>query len=347
MRYDILKLLKEAGIGYVTGAEIGKRFGVSRSAIWKHIAELRSEGYSVEASPRKGYRLLPSNECLNAFEISNGLGTQVVGRRVLYFDTLASTNRHAASLAAEGCENGLTVVAGRQTQGRGRLGRSWESPSDKGIYLSVVLRPPMAPAETQIFTLAAATAAVKAINNSAGIRTGIKWPNDIVSCGKKVCGILLEMSSETDRVNYIILGMGINYSQTVEDFPEELRDRAVSIVSAVESEGQNVSSSSGTISELSKTTSSGRLALLRALLRELDGVVHDILNGRHSGILDIWREYSVTLGREIRFTIRDKEYTGTAADIAPDGRLLVDCSDGMRRALVSGEISVRGLYGYV
>jgi len=346
MKYQILELLKKAAPGYVTGAEIGERFGVSRAAIWKHMAELRQEGYSIEASTRKGYRLLASADSLNAYEIADDLGTQVVGRKVLYFDTLESTNRYAAKLAAEGCESGLTVVAGRQTQGRGRLGRSWESPAEKGIYLSVVLRPSMAPAETQIFTLAAAAAAVKSIRASAGIRTGIKWPNDIVYNGKKVCGILLEMNSEADMVNYIILGIGINFSQTDSDFPEELRDRAISVLSAYESERKTACPTCGEAPDPSGERPS-RLGLTRSLLRELDAVLRDIQNGRHDRILDTWKQYSVTLGRQIRFTIRDTEFTGTAVDIAPDGRLLVDSDDGVRRELVSGEISVRGIYGYV
>jgi len=346
MKYEILDFLKKAAPGYVTGAEIGERAGVSRAAIWKHIAELRQEGYRIEASTRKGYRLIDCADIFNEYEIADGLGTLVVGKKVLYFDTLASTSQYAAKLAAEGCESGLTVVAGSQTHGRGRLGRSWESPAEKGIYLSVVLRPSMAPADAQIFTLAAAAAAVKAIYASTGIRTGIKWPNDIVYDGKKVCGILLEMNSEADMVNYIILGIGINFSQEDRDFPEELHDRAVSIMSVYEAEKKSAFRSCDTMRDPDEKRPS-RLGLTRALLRELDAVLQDIMNGKRDSILDTWKEYSVTLGRQIRFTIRDNELTGTAVDIAHDGRLLVDSSDGIRRELVSGEISVRGIYGYV
>lgn len=341
MKYDILKLLKEAAPGYVTGAELGDRFGFSRTAVWKYIKELRAEGYSIEASSRKGYRLVPANGLLNPFEIANDLGTRIVGREVLCYDTLPSTNAHAARLAAGGCSDGLAVMAFQQTQGKGRLGRSWESPPDKGIYLSVVLRPPMAPAETQIFTLAAAVAAVRAIYRAAGLMTGIKWPNDIVAGGKKICGILLEMNSEADRVNYIILGMGINYSQKASDFPGELQDRASSILLELSASDDR----SGYVK--AKNGSGGRLELVRALLQELDSVLLDILDGKNREVLDLWREYSATIGREVRFTLRDSEYTGTAGDITEDGRLVVDCSDGIRRELISGEVSVRGIYGYV
>lgn len=337
MRYEILKLLREAGSGHITGVDIGACFGISRSAVWKHIKELRSEGYNIESSPKKGYRLLPGREQLNSFEIMNGLGTKTVGRGVVYFDEITSTNAHASRLAAEGCPEGMTVVAGMQTHGRGRLGRDWESPRDKGIYLSVVLKPPMAPAETPIFTLAAAVAAVKAIYAAIGIRTGVKWPNDIIYDGRKVSGILLEMNSEADRVNWLILGIGINYSQTEDDFPAEIRDRAVSILSA---------SGSGSPQRKSTDVQPGRLTLIRALLREIDEIYQDILGGNNGVILDEWRKYSVTLGKEVRFSLRNTEYTGVAADITDSGSLLVDCSDGIRRELLSGEISIRGIFGY-
>jgi BirA family biotin operon repressor/biotin-[acetyl-CoA-carboxylase] ligase len=236
--------------------------------------------------------------------------------------------------------DGLTVIALQQTSGKGRMGRSWESPPEKGIYMSVVLRPPMAPAETPVLTLAAAVAAVRGIYSATGLATGIKWPNDIVFGGKKICGILLEMNSEADRVNYIVLGMGINYSQQAPDFPEELRDRAASVLMAL-----NDLKQSGDADV--KRSNAGRVALVRAVLRELDSVLLDVLNGKSTRILDMWREYSATIGREVCFKIRDAEYSGIARDITQDGRLVVECSDGVRRELISGEVSVRGIYGYV
>lgn len=353
MKYEIVQLLKEAVPGYVSGGELGRRFCISRTAIWKHIEELRQEGYSIEASSRKGYRLLPTEDRLNSYEIARDLGTMIVGQEVHFFDTIESTNDHAKKLAAEGCVDGMSVIAGQQTLGRGRLGRKWLSPPDKGIYISVVLRPDMAPAQTQIFTLAAAVAAVKAISGAVGIRPGIKWPNDLVIDGKKVCGILVEMSSEADRVNHIVIGIGINYSQGAEEFPYELRSRAISLEMAVR--GIDMASEAKEADETMKTgecktSDSGsisRLSVIRSFLREMDEAYRFVIDGRQDEILDQWREYSVTIGKEVRFILRDAEYTGTAVDITPDGRLIVDCSDGMRRELYSGEVSVRGIYGYV
>jgi BirA family biotin operon repressor/biotin-[acetyl-CoA-carboxylase] ligase len=339
MKYAVLQLLKQAAPGYVSGEELGRRFDISRTAIWKYIKELRQEGYVIEAVPRKGYRLLPSEERLNAYEISCGLSTSIIGREVQYFDSLDSTNIYARKLAAEGCSDGMTVVTGRQTAGRGRLGRNWESPADKGIYMSVVLRPTLPPAETQIFTLAAAVAAVNAIKKTTHLHPGIKWPNDLVIEGRKVCGILLEMSSEADRVNYIIIGIGINYSQCEEDFPKELRDRAISLEIAARNPGLDA--------KKGEKAGSGKVTIIRSILCELDDIVQHILAEKNDRVLEMWRNNSVTLGREVGFKLKDIEYTGTAVGITSDGRLEVACSDGVLRRLLSGEVSVRGIYGYV
>jgi BirA family biotin operon repressor/biotin-[acetyl-CoA-carboxylase] ligase len=329
MKYAIVKLLKDAAPGYVSGGDIGRRLDVSRTAVWKHVEELRKEGYSIEASTRCGYRLLPSGERLNAWEISCGLDTNIVGSEILYFDSLDSTNSYAGKLASEGCNEGLTVIAGKQTGGRGRLGRSWESPEEKGIYISAVIKPDMAPAESPILTFAAAVAVVDAMRKATGIKAGIKWPNDLIIDGKKVCGILLEMSSEADRVNYVIIGIGVNYSQDTGDFPAELKDKAVSL---------KMAAANGRFS---------RLSVIKAILSELDSALELIKGGFNKEILDAWREQSVTLGREVAFIMKDKGYCGMAVDITDEGRLLVDCRDGVRRELLSGEISIRGINGYI
>jgi BirA family biotin operon repressor/biotin-[acetyl-CoA-carboxylase] ligase len=334
LKYDILKRLKEAAPGFVSGGELGLLNGVSRTAVWKHIKALRQEGYFIEASPRKGYRLLPSEERLNSFEIADRLGTSLIGRETRYIAKIDSTNEYAKKLAAEGCPDGLAIIAGQQTKGKGRLGRKWFSPADSGIYISFVLRPPVAPAEAQILTLAAAVAVASAIRLSTGIRVGIKWPNDLVIDGKKVCGILMEMSSESDRVNHVVIGVGINYSQDAGEFTEDLSDRAISLKMAVDGRMKD-----GIVLP-------SKLALIRAVLKELDNVVKLVLDGSYETILDTWREYSVTLGREVRFVARGMEYTGRASGIAADGRLLVDCDDGVRRELFTGEVSVRGIYDY-
>lgn len=335
MKYEIARLIKEAAPGYISGEELGRHFLVTRTAVWKCIVELRREGYSIEASPRKGYRMLPSEDRLNSYEIADGLDTAVVGREVVYLKSVDSTNDYAKKLAAKGCMDGVAVIGGRQTKGRGRLGRDWESPADKGIYVSVVLRPAIAPAEAQILTLTAAVAAAKAILKSTGIRPGIKWPNDLVIDGKKVCGILLEMNSEADSINYVVLGIGINFSQNAGDFADEIKKSAISLKMAA----GNPKNGNG--------VTTGRLSVIRSLLRELDGMAGLVYSGQYAELLDMWREYSATLGKEVRFEIKGVQYTGIACDITADGKLSVNCSDGVQRDLLSGEVSVRGMYGYI
>jgi BirA family biotin operon repressor/biotin-[acetyl-CoA-carboxylase] ligase len=208
----------------------------------------------------------------------------------------------------------------------------------------------MAPAETPVLTLAAAVAAADAIRDATGISTGIKWPNDLVIGGKKVCGILTEMSSESDHVNYIVIGIGINYDQREEDFPPDLRDRAVSLKTALDQ--LNKKSSGHILNEtpeencLAVAAGFSRLSIVRSVLRRLDSVLEYVQRDDQKTVLDLWRAQSATLGRRVAFKLKERDYNGTAVDITEDGRLLVDCDDGMRRELFSGEVSVRGIYGY-
>ena len=333
MKYNIVQLLKEAAPGYISGGELGRRFNVSRTAVWKYIEELRQEGYSIEAVSNKGYRLILTEDRYNAYEVACGLNTSIVGSEVLYFDSLDSTNNYARKLAADGCADGLTIIAGQQTAGKGRLGRKWVSTFGQGIYISIVLRPPLAPVETQILTLAAAVAVSTAIREVTGLDVGIKWPNDLIIDGKKVCGILVEMNSEADRVNYVILGIGINYFQDMEDFPKELQDRAISLKMAAEKAANTVK------------TEFSRQSITCSVLQQLDHVMQFVLSDNNAKVLELWRNKSVTLGREVSFRLKDIEYVGTAVDITDDGRLLVNCRDGVCRELLSGEVSVRGIYG--
>lgn len=334
MKYKILYALKEAAPGFVSGEALSRLLNVSRTAVWKYINELRNENYDIEASTRNGYRLVPKPGRLNGFEISYRLGTAVVGRNVLYFETLDSTNDFAKKLASEGCEDGTAVIAGAQSSGRGRLGRAWESPRDSGVYMTVILKPEIPPERIQLLTLASSVAVVDAIAETCGVAAGIKWPNDIILDGKKVCGILTEMNCETDIVNYAVIGIGINFSQTAGDFPGELKDRAVSLLDHMRKKGI-------------RDRSPDRVDLIRAVLAGLDRNYALLTNGSGDLIVDLWKQRSLTLGREVQITARDGQFTGTAIDITGDGKLVVSCGDGAVREVLSGEISVRGLLGYI
>lgn len=333
MKYKILAMLRDNMPGYTSGEALSRQLNVTRTAVWKYVNELRQEGYEIDSVSRRGYRLISGSDIMNSYELSANLGTSIIGRNVIYFGKVDSTNIEAKKIAAD-CQDGTAIVAGYQTAGRGRLGRKWESPEGTGIYLSVIIKPDIPPEKVQVITLAASVAVAAALKETAGIDAGIKWPNDIVLNGKKVCGILTEMNSEMERVNYIILGIGVNFSQKAEDFPQELRDRAISVADYL----------SGTEPSASICRKS---ALVRAILVKLDKLYKMLLDGDKQEIITLWKSMSATLGREVSITGKDISYTGKAVDVTDDGRLVILCSDGTRRDIVSGEVSVRGLLGYV
>lgn len=334
MKYDILKSLREAAPGFVSGEALSREFGVTRTSVWKCINELRTENYKIEASSRNGYRFVSKPAGLNAFEISYRLGTKIIGRNVLYFDILDSTNSYAKKLATEGCEDGTVIIAGRQSAGRGRTGKTWDSLENKGIYLTVILKPLIPPEKIQLLTLAASVAAVDSIRSLCEVEAGIKWPNDIILDGRKVCGILTELNCETDLVNFAAIGIGLNHSQMPGDFSDELSDKAVSLMTYMQGRGTE-----GKIPD--------RLDLTRSLLTELDKVYALLREDCGSEIIEMWKQRSITIGREVCIHQRDGQFTGTARDITPEGRLVVSGSDGATREVLSGEISVRGLLGYI
>jgi BirA family transcriptional regulator, biotin operon repressor / biotin---[acetyl-CoA-carboxylase] ligase len=340
MKNRILSELKANSSRYISGEALSETLGVSRTIVWRYICELKGEGYAIDSSPRKGYKLLPSFNILNEYEINCGLNTKVLGKDLRYFGQLDSTNNYAKKIANEGCPDGTVVVAACQTAGKGRLGREWNSMSDKGVWFSVVLRPKLAPGEVQVVTLAASVSVASSIERVTGIKAGIKWPNDIIIRGKKVCGILTEMSSEIDRINYLVIGIGINVNHSIEDFPEELKDTATSLRISVNRDNS--------LDDYSNSEAKfDRSELIREVLHDLEEVFKAISCENTAGILDKWRDYSVTLNRNVRIYYKDSEYKGVARDITPDGRLVVECSDGVVRKVVSGEVSVRGLLGYL
>ena len=351
MKYEVLQMLREGEPGYVSGEALSRTLGVSRTAIWKYINELKDEGYVIEASSKKGYRMDPSGDLLNAFEIKSNSRADLLGRNVLYFKSLDSTNNYAKKIASEGCEEGTVVIAGRQLSGRGRLGRLWSSSSEKGVWMSVVLKPSVNPQEVQIITLAASVAVILAIKKVTGITGGIKWPNDIILKGKKVCGILTEMNSELDKINYVILGIGINVNQEAGDFPEDIRQVATSLrCFAMESgmllKEKSDKSDTKLIANMGSEGIFNRSEIMKELLFHLERFYDDINKGCISHIIDLWKQYSITLNMEVEFTQKDVKYRGRALDITGDGKLVVKCQDGSIREILFGEVSVRGILGY-
>ncbi|WP_373897150.1 biotin--[acetyl-CoA-carboxylase] ligase [Haloimpatiens sp. FM7315] len=328
MKEKILHILKNSSEEFVSGESISKELGVTRAAIWKYIKQIREEGYEIESVSRKGYRIVNSPDRLTAEEVGEGLKTKYMGRNIMYFETIDSTNIKAKKLAAEGVLEGTVVIAEEQTEGKGRLGRSWISPKNKGIWMSLILRPDINPMKVSMITEVAAAAAVKAIEDM-GVKAYIKWPNDIVVENKKLCGILTEMTGEVDKVNYVILGMGINANLDLEDFQSELRDEATSI--KIET-GKNIV----------------RKELVAKLLNYFENFYESfVIKGDIEKSLEICREKSILLGKEIQVIGRNEVKKARALDIDNEGRLVVRFDDEKEEAIFSGEVSIRGMYGYV
>lgn len=327
MKEKILKLLKDSGNDFVSGQKISEDLGVSRAAIWKYMNVIKADGYEIEAISRKGYRIISSPDILTFEEIKNFLNTEYIGKNIIYYDSIDSTNIKAKKLAEGGQEHGTVVISEEQTIGRGRLGRNWVSPKYKGIWMSIILRPNIITENISQITLLGAAAVQKAIMKM-GIKTSIKWPNDIVLNSKKVCGILTEMSGEVDHINYLVMGIGINVNLEEEDLPFDLKDVATSLT--LES-GKYVD----------------RKTLLANVLNTFEELYNDFVeNGNIKETIDICRENSVLIGKEIQLINRGKVTTAKAIDISDQGELVVENCKGNVEYIVSGEVSVRGIYGY-
>lgn len=320
MRSSILELLRNAGGNYVSGEEIAVQLGVSRTAVWKHIQELRQAGYDIVSHSRSGYSLRQAPDLLLPGEIRNGLETTLIGQDIRYFEDVSSTNTVAKALAADGAVEGTIVVSEAQGAGRGRLSRGWFSPAGKGIWFSLILRPDFLPQDAPKCTLLAAVAVVRAIRQFS-LSVGIKWPNDILFEGRKLVGILTEMSAEMERVNYIVIGTGINVNMDTADFPPEVAEIATSL-------------------SIMKGEHLPRVKLLQAVLTAMEELYLDVLQNGFVSVLDEWRQYSVTLGQEVRVLGIHESFVGKAVDIDEDGALLVDTEHGRRRVL-AGDVSIR------
>ena len=321
MRSQILNLLKQAGDNFLSGEYLAETLNVSRTAIWKHIKALRDSGYDIESVPRNGYRLLYSPDLLSAEEVKNSLSTKILGSDIKYFTTTDSTNNQAKKLALSGAVDGTIVISEEQGGGRGRLSRSFFCPKYKGIWFSVILQPDFLPQEAPKCTLLAAVAVTKAIYDVTGVKVGIKWPNDILYNGKKLVGILTEMSAEMERINYIVIGIGIDVNISVEEMPEDIRDIATSLSQIT---GKEVS----------------RLKLLNKLLYHLEQLYIMAQKQNFAPILDEWRKYSITLNQEIKVISGNNVTYGKAVDIDDDGALLVKINGQIKRVL-AGDVSIR------
>ena len=320
MRQDILDFLIQHKDEFVSGQQISEQLGISRTAVWKHIRVLKQRGYVIESYTKKGYCLREAPELLSEQAIEEGLSTKVVGRHIVYRERVDSTNNVAKKLGDEGAPEGTLVVAEEQTGGRGRLTRSFLSPFAKGVWFSLILRPNIPPMEVSKMTLLAAVAVARAIRHHGLTDCGIKWPNDILVKGRKMVGILTELNGSAEKVNYIIMGIGVNTGITAEDLPKDLQ----SIVTSFAREGVRVS----------------RLALLETLLKEIEGLYQTVCRDGFAPVLAEWRALSCMLGQDVTVTSIDKTFSGKAVDIDENGNLLVATPEGVE-VVMAGDIHVR------
>ena len=322
----VLTALRES-CGYVSGQELCERLSVSRTAVWKAVSRLKEEGYEIDSVPNRGYCLLTSPDAMTEAEIRNYLQTEIMARKLICFADTDSTNIQAKRLAEEGAPHGTLVCADQQTKGRGRRGRAWDSPPGEAIYMSLLLRPDIRPEHASMLTLVMGMAVADASNELMGQElAGIKWPNDVVIKGRKASGTLTEMSAEMDGIHYVVIGTGINVN--TREFPKEL-NQAISLRQAV--------------------GHSFRRAELIALCMKYFEQYYMLFEKTEdlSLLLEEYDRLLVNRDQVVRVLEPGHEYTGTALGINAQGELLVRCPDGHTEAIYAGEVSVRGVYGYV
>ncbi len=309
----------------LSGEELSRALGVSRAAVWKAVTALRGEGYVVEALPTRGYRLVEAPDVLRAAELSDP--RRVVGGEVVCLPRTDSTNDELKRRAMAGAPTGLAVTADEQTGGKGRRGRSFQSLAGKGLYLSVLLRPQVPLEIVSQLTAWTAVAVCQAIEDTSGVAASIKWPNDVLVEGKKLCGILTELGveAETGSLSYVVVGMGTNVSQTREDFGPELEPIATSLAIL----GTHVT----------------RRELAAALLDRLDAM-NAAFPARREDYLAEYRRRCVTLGRQVKLVRPDGETPAQALDVDDAFALRVRMASGAEETVSSGEVSVRGVLGY-
>lgn len=328
MKEEIISLLKENENSFVSGEKISNSLGVTRAAIWKHIKAIREDGYEIESVSKKGYRLISSPDLLSLEEIRPSLTTKFIGKDIKYLDSIDSTNNEAKRLASEGTPEGTIVISEEQISGRGRLGRNWVSPKYKGIWMSIILRPDIEPMYVPEITQIAAAAVCKA-TRELGIETYIKWSNDIILNYKKVCGILTEMSGEINKVNYVVVGIGMNVNIEEDEFPEEVKSTATSL-------------------KIEQGVSIRRKELVAKILNNFEELYEEFITENSiKTSIELCRRYSILIGRDIKIINRGNETIAEAIGLSDEGKLIVRYENGSTEEIISGEVSVRGLHGYV
>jgi BirA family biotin operon repressor/biotin-[acetyl-CoA-carboxylase] ligase len=315
----ILNVLRLSCSGFISGEELARKCGISRTMVWKHIKALEREGFGIEAMPSQGYRITLVPDILRLEDVRHGLRTKTIGKEIHFSQEVISTNTLAMGLAADGAPEGTVVIAETQTGGKGRLGRKWISPKGN-LYLSVVLRPNIPMHKAPLITLTGAVAVASAIRTMCGLEAGIKWPNDILFSGKKVSGLLTEMSAEQDRIRHIVLGIGVDVNMEMAELPAEVRGLTTTLAAEA---GAKIN----------------RTALLQQLLRDLECWYHRFL-GNEGDVLNEWQKLNMTIGNRITVSGAGEALDGLAQGVDSDGRLIVRLDNGTIRTIAAGDVTI-------
>jgi len=316
----ILELLYGNSSRWLSGEEISRNLGISRTAVWKYINTLRESGYNIESSSRHGHRLISRGDNFSEFEITRNLKTEIFGRREIHiFNETDSSNIQALRIASEGAAEGSIVIAERQIAGKGRLGRKWESPSGKNLYLSIIIRPQIPTLSAPRLTLVTAVALSETLDSIGVPGHRIKWPNDILFNEKKLSGILTEMKGDCDSIDFIVIGLGININSSTEDYPDEIKDSVISLKDIT-------------------GNSTDRIEFLNSFLFHFEKNYSEFLLGLFPGILDRWITKSSIINQRIKITNHNDIFTGIVNDITPDGNLIVQTDNGICQ-INSGDIN--------
>ncbi|WP_237690651.1 biotin--[acetyl-CoA-carboxylase] ligase [Paenibacillus caui] len=323
MEASLLYMFKERPGDYISGEEISRQLAISRTAVWKHINKLREAGYEFEAVSRKGYRLRSQPSRMNAAAIMAASKASVLGRSLKLLTVTESTQEDVRQLAEQGAPEGTLVIAEEQTKGRGRMGRRWYSPAGKGLWMSLLLRPQLPLTSAPQLTLLTAVAVCRAIRLAASVNAGIKWPNDILIDGRKVCGILLESACEDERIRYCIAGIGIDVNLSEPEVPEELRRIMTSLM--IES-GQPVD----------------RSVLAGAIMTEMEQLYTLYVQDGFASIANLWEALSVSLHQPVTASTPSGELKGTATGLDPSGALVIRLQNGQTHKIFSGDVAIDG-----
>jgi len=316
----IVTLLKSHQSEFLSGEKLSKSLSLSRAAVWKNIKKLQSLGYKIESKPKSGYRLQQSTDLLVPWEVSDGLQTDIIGRKIYYFGTIDSTQNFAIELAKRPHENGSLVIADRQTQGRGRLNRKWVSPKG-GVWMSILLRPNFEPSYTSLFPMATSLALAVSIEKTLKIKTELKWPNDVTIKGNKVAGILIDASVESNKIDYLIIGIGINFKINPGAISKSIKQKKYGIATLI-----------------SKDQGTRPAELVQQFLLELEKTYNNILTCNVGTIRKEWIKRSSTIGKNVTITTTTGTLKGKATGIDKTGALILS-RNGIVQHVLAGDMT--------